>query len=89
MLFVRAVLTNQLAKYAHPLYLKLGNRSGRGDPNEKPEVTAGYYHQCVHDYFEQLSLGERTPGSYLQGKKVLEYGIASIVFPFTRSRRGR
>jgi len=72
LLFVRAVLTNQLAR--RPLNLKLGNRSGRGDAEESPEVTAEYFRQCARDYFEQLGLGEREATAYLAGKRVLEFG---------------
>jgi hypothetical protein len=69
MLFVRAVLSNQLARL-QPLYLKVGNRSGRGYPNVAPEATAEYFRQCVRDYLAQLG----QPESFLKGKQILEYG---------------
>ncbi|MDB4969217.1 MAG: Methyltransferase type 12 [Myxococcales bacterium] len=68
LLFMRASLTNLLALF--PFYLRLGNRSGRGRANERPEDAAAYFLRCVSDYFAELAVD----ASFVRGKRVLEYG---------------
>lgn len=68
LLFVRASLTNLLALF--PFYLRLGNRSGRGRADERPEDAAAYFAGCVADYFAELGVD----ASFVRGKRVLEYG---------------
>jgi SAM-dependent methyltransferase len=68
LLFARAVVTNQLARSR--LYLKLGNRTGRGNPDETPAEAAAYFIGCVDDYLAELGVD----ASFLAGKRVLEYG---------------
>lgn len=68
LLFVRASITNLLAVF--PFYVRLGNRSGRGVVNERPEDAAGYFRRCIDDYCAELGVDR----SYFRGKRVLEYG---------------
>lgn len=68
-IFLKAALTNQLAKY--DFYLKLGNRSGRGEKVEAPEDTAAYFRRCVDDYCAELGADKST---FFAGKRILEYG---------------
>jgi SAM-dependent methyltransferase len=72
LIFVRATVTNQLARF--PAYLKVGNRTGRGDSNQRPEDNAQYFRSCVRDYLDQLGVGADAGAAYLRGKRVLEYG---------------
>jgi hypothetical protein len=68
MLVVRASLTNLLARF--PVYLRLGNRSGRGVSNEQSKDAANYFIRCVDDYCAELGVDR----SFFVGKRVLEYG---------------
>ncbi|MDB4939397.1 MAG: Methyltransferase type 12 [Labilithrix sp.] len=72
LLFLRASATNLLA--ALPLYAKLNHRSGRGIANESPDEAAAYFQRCVREYFEHLGVAPEDASSYLNGKRVLEYG---------------
>jgi hypothetical protein len=67
-LFMRASLTNVLARF--PFYLRLGNRSGRGQAYQTPEDAAAYFRGCVGDYCRELGVDR----SFFVGKRVLEYG---------------
>ncbi len=68
LLFVRAVVTNQLAR-SH-LYMRMAGRTGRATGEETPDELVVYFRGCVKDYLEQLGADE----SFLRGKRVLEYG---------------
>ncbi|MCU1276637.1 MAG: Methyltransferase type 12 [bacterium] len=68
LLLVRASFTNLLARF--PFYLRLGNRSGRGATDERPEEAADYFRRCVSDYLAELAVD----ASFVRGKRVLEYG---------------
>ncbi|HEY2748346.1 MAG TPA: methyltransferase domain-containing protein [Polyangia bacterium] len=67
-LFIRASITNVLARF--PFYLRLGNRSGRGRAGETPEGVAAYFRRCIDDYCSELGVDR----SFFVGKRVLEYG---------------
>src|ERR1700749_4189313 len=67
-LFVRASMTNLLARF--PLYVRLGNRSGRAAVNQPPRDVADYFRRCVDDYCAELGVDR----SFFAGKRVLEYG---------------
>ena len=71
-LFLRAALSNQLARF--PFYLKLGNRSGRGERAARPGDAAAYFRLCVREVLTELGVGENEAASFLRGKTVLEYG---------------
>jgi methyltransferase family protein len=68
LLFMRASVTNLLARF--PMYLRFGDRSGRGRAHETPDDAAGYFRRCVDDYCAELGVGH----DWLRGKRVLEYG---------------
>ncbi len=78
-LFGKAVLTNQLARFATTLYVKVTDHSGRGDEETSPEQTAAYFIESFRDYQKYLGLGEDEIGGYLQGKTILEYGPGDIL----------
>jgi hypothetical protein len=67
-LFMRASFTNLLARF--PLYVRLGNRSGRGAVDEEPRNVADYFRRCVDEYCAELGVDR----SFFAGKRVLEYG---------------
>ena len=71
-LFLRAALTNQLARF--PFYLKVGDRSGRGEKAARPEDTAAYFRVCAREVLAELGVSDDQAASFLRGKTVLEYG---------------
>jgi SAM-dependent methyltransferase len=66
--FLRASFTNLLA--AVPFYLRVGDRSGRGQGAQAPALVSDYFRRCVDDYLAELAVD----ASFLRGKRVLEYG---------------
>lgn len=75
---VRAILSNQLARYAPGLYVRLTGQTGRGSDPESPQEVAGYFQRCFGDYFEQLGLSREQVSVWLQGKRLLEYGPGDV-----------
>lgn len=75
---LRAVGTNQLARVAPRLYLRITRQTGRGAAEESPEDIADYFEQCFGEYFEQLGIAPGEREGHLEGKRVLEYGPGDI-----------
>jgi hypothetical protein len=73
-LFVKAFLSNQVARFAPKLYVNLTHQTGRGTGEEKALEVANYFIQCFADYRAQMGLNEQEIKEYLTGKVVLEYG---------------
>jgi SAM-dependent methyltransferase len=73
-IFVKAVASNQIAKYLPSLYVTLTKQTGRGSNTSTPEETARYFVSCVHDYLEKIGVPKDDYGSFLANKEVLEYG---------------
>lgn len=78
-LFAKAVLSNQLARFAPAAYIQLTRHTGRGEEEQTPAQIADYFIQCCHDYRKQLKLDELEFASFLSGKRVLEYGPGDIL----------
>lgn len=79
-LFNKAILSNQLAKFLPGLYVRLTHQTGRGGGQEdEPKKIADYFNGCFNDYrsFLKLRGGEFT--SFLNKKRVLEYGPGDIL----------
>lgn len=75
----RAFISNQLAKFAPTLYIKLTKQTGRGNAeNETPEIIARYFQRCVADYFEILGIESSQQNDFLRGKTILEYGPGDL-----------
>lgn len=71
----RAVATNQVARLAPGLYVRLTGQTGRGDSDqESPEDIAAYFSQCVADYLAFAGVPVDQAPSYFAGKTVVEYG---------------
>ncbi|WP_131111372.1 methyltransferase domain-containing protein [Sulfuricystis thermophila] len=76
---LRAIASNQLARFAPGLYVKLTGQTGRGDSaKETAADIAHYFQQCVSDYLETLSIPRHEWASYLKDKVILEYGPGDI-----------
>jgi hypothetical protein len=72
---LRAVATNQVARFAPRYYLMATGQTGRGDSAlESPRQAADYFERCFFEYFEQLGVDRAHIPGYLAGKVVLEYG---------------
>lgn len=79
MLFAKAVLSNQLARFAPAAYMRLTRETGRGEIEQSPAQIAQYFSECFHDYRRQLGFGELEFDAFLQGRHVLEYGPGDIL----------
>jgi SAM-dependent methyltransferase len=73
-LFAKAVLSNQLARVAPAIYMRLTHETGRGEEEQTAEQIAAYFTECFHDYHAQLGIDAAQFDSFLTGKRVLEYG---------------
>jgi hypothetical protein len=78
-LFIKAFLSNQLARFAPKLYIRRTQQTGRGEGEEESSKTADYFIGCVLDYQDQLDLKKNELKEYLQGKVILEYGPGDIL----------
>lgn len=72
---VRAIATNQIARFAPAAYVRLTGQTGRGDSaQETVDGIADYFRRCLDDYFDHLGVEAGSAESYLSGKTLLEYG---------------
>ena len=78
-LFVKASLSNQIARFAPGLYVSLTHQTGRGRGDDDIVQASDYFVRCFHDYRDQLELSEKEFSVYLNGKLVLEYGPGDIL----------
>ena len=78
-LFTKAVLSNQLARFAPAAYMRLTHETGRGETEQTPAQIAAYFVECFRDYHKQLGIDEAEFESFLKGKRVLEYGPGDIL----------
>jgi hypothetical protein len=79
LLFAKAFLSNQLARFAPKLYVNLTRQTGRGEGEEDPLQVANYFIKCFCDYRDQIGLNEAQFRECLRGKVVLEYGPGDIL----------
>jgi hypothetical protein len=75
---VPAIVTNQLAKFAPDLYIRLTRETGRGPDSDTAHGLARYFQECFADYFRVLGVSPEEVPAYLRGKRVLEYGPGDI-----------
>ncbi len=78
-LFGKALLSNQLARFAPKLYVSLTKQTGRGNDEDDTLTVAEYFIRCFREYGEQLGLNEEEFSEYLKGKSVLEFGPGDIL----------
>jgi len=79
LLFAKAFLSNQLAKFCPKLYVNLTHQTGRGEGEEDALQVANYFIKCFCDYRDQIGLNEDKFKKFLMGKVVLEYGPGDIL----------
>jgi len=78
-MILKAIASNQIARFAPGLYVKLTGQTGRGDSStETAADIAQYFSQCVIDYLDTLGIPQDERATFLQDKVVLEYGPGDI-----------
>lgn len=76
---LRAVATNQLARFAPGLYVRLTGQTGRGAAAEEGAADiAQYFRDCVDAYFERLQVAPAEVAAFLTGKTLMEYGPGDL-----------
>jgi len=79
LLFVKAFLSNQIARLAPKLYVDLTRETGRGSEDTSASDIANYFISCFGDYRDQLGLNNDEFCKYLKSKVILEYGPGDIL----------
>lgn len=78
-MILKAVASNQLARFAPALYIKLTGQTGRGDSESETSVDiAEYFRRCVTDYRDILDIPQAEFSDFLRDKVILEYGPGDI-----------
>lgn len=76
---LRAVASNQLARFAPATYIRLTGQTGRGAAAEEGAGDiAQYFRACVDAYFQHLGIAPSDVRSHLTGKTILEYGPGDL-----------
>lgn len=76
---LRAVLTNQIARIAPDLYVRLTGQTGRGAAAEEaPSDVGRYFRRCVDDVLQRLGVGQDQACDFLRDQVVLEYGPGDL-----------
>lgn len=76
---LRAVATNQLARFAPGTYVRVTGQTGRGAAAEEGAADiAQYFRDCVDAYFERLQVRPADVPAYLNGKTLMEYGPGDL-----------
>lgn len=75
---LRAIVTDQLARWIPSLYVKLTGQTGRGAQDDSPHEAAQYFRNCFKDYFDILQVEHENISAFLSGKHVLEYGPGDV-----------
>jgi hypothetical protein len=78
-LVARAMVTNQVARFAPKLYMRLLKETGRGSAEEGAEGVARYFLACFNEYLVHCGLAGKPCRQFLQGKRVLEYGPGDML----------
>lgn len=78
-MILKAIASNQVARFSPSLYVKLTGQTGRGDSaTETAADIAQYFLQCVIDYLDTLGIPPNGRADFLHDKVVLEYGPGDI-----------
>lgn len=76
---LKAIASNQIARFAPGLYVRLTGQTGRGDcASETSAAVAQYFRQCVMDYLDLLGIRQSEGAEFLRDKVILEYGPGDI-----------
>jgi len=77
--FAKACASNLIARFAPAAYVRLTQQTGRGTGDTQPDEVADYFWRCFDDYRTRLGLDEAAFETWLQGKRVLEYGPGDVL----------
>jgi SAM-dependent methyltransferase len=76
---LKAIATNQVARLAPGLYVRLTGQTGRGDSAAESSTDAArYFRQCISDYLDVVGVPQSELADFLDNKVVLEYGPGDI-----------
>ena len=75
----KACASNFLARTAPASYVRLTQQTGRGAGEDSAAEIADYFWRCFDDYRVQLGLDATAFQSFVQGKRVLEYGPGDVL----------
>lgn len=77
--FLRAVATNQVARFAPGFYVRWRRETGRGEGgDETPESVADYFTRTFYEYFDVLGVARDDIEPFLSDTCVLEYGPGDV-----------
>jgi len=76
--FLRAAVTNQLARFAPDLYLRITGQTGRGEEGNSPPEIADYFLRCFADYRARLSALGLSLDALIRNQSLLEYGPGDL-----------
>jgi len=76
--FVKALLSNQIARFLPAYYVKMTKETGRGLGAESSVEVSTYFIKCFYEYFEKLEIEKENIEDYLKGKTILEYGPGDL-----------
>lgn len=74
----RAIVTDQIARWAPGFYVRLTRQTGRGAEGESPHEIADYFRRCFRDYFDILQVTPDGVAAYLADREILEYGPGDV-----------
>jgi hypothetical protein len=76
--FMRAAVTNQFARFAPNLYLRLTGQTGRGAEGSSPHDIAEYFFRCFDDYQSRLAVLGIGLEDHIRDQALLEYGPGDL-----------
>lgn len=76
--FLKAFLTNQIARYFPKYYIKMTHETGRGKQEKSSSEVCEYFQLCFSEYIELLEVPRDSIDAYLKGKAILEYGPGDL-----------
>lgn len=74
----KAVASNQLARLAPSVYVRLTGQTGRGSEAESAADIAAYAQRCFDEYFDKLGVAPTDIHRFLHGSSLLEYGPGDL-----------
>lgn len=75
---MRAIITDQLARWAPQFYVRITGQTGRGAEEDSAREVAEYFNRCFDEYFDVLQVRPENIPTFLSGKRVLEYGPGDV-----------
>lgn len=84
-MILKAIASNQIARFAPGLYIKLTGQTGRGDSSKETAADiAQYFSQCVMDYLDTLGIPQDQRANFLQDKVAIKLATGPRVEQWRR-----